>query len=93
MSNRISKHRLLAQLCFVTSGRSWVKQRRLMERNPFTQLVVQQVSNVPRHVAFGWPKKCLTLQRELSINLCVDHFVMYMELFPLFTVVIFNVSI
>jgi hypothetical protein len=30
-------------------------------------------------------KKCLRQEQELPIKLCVDHFVMHMELFPIFT--------
>jgi hypothetical protein len=38
-------------------------------------------------------KEMFETKQELLLTLCVDHFVMHMELFPLFTVVIFNISI
>ena len=44
--NRISKHQVLTQICFVTSGGTWVKARGLKDRNPFTQEVGQQVTYV-----------------------------------------------
>ena len=44
--NRNSKHQVLAQLCIVTSGGTWVKARELKERNPFTQRVVPKATYV-----------------------------------------------
>jgi len=49
MPNGISKHQVLAQLCTVTSGGTWVKARGLKDRNPFTQRVIQQPTYVWRH--------------------------------------------
>ena len=46
MPNRISKHQVLAQLCFVTSGGTWVKARGFRDRNAFTQRLVRQATYV-----------------------------------------------
>jgi phosphopantetheine adenylyltransferase len=46
MPNGNSKHQILAQLCVVTSGETCVLARGLKDKNPFTQRVVQQDTNV-----------------------------------------------
>jgi hypothetical protein len=46
MPNRISKHKVLAQLCIVTSWGTWVKARGLKDRNHFTQRLVRQATYV-----------------------------------------------
>ena len=46
MPNRISKHQVLALLCFVTSGGTRVKARGFKDRNHFTQRLVRQATYV-----------------------------------------------
>ena len=49
MPDRVSKHQVLAKLCIVTSSGTGVKLRELEDRNPFTQRVVQQATDVRLH--------------------------------------------